>query len=146
VAIGADAAAPPPPGSAWQTPDVSLLEPLHAEVPLFPLKTLPPFWGDWCGHVADGAGVAADYVAMTLLTAAAGLIGGKRRVSPAPAWTEPCVLWTALVGPPSSGKTRAMEAALAPAYALHDELVAATEAQQRRHLKVRETARAEAWW
>jgi len=143
-----DGSMPPlPAGTAWDDPDLSLLQPQHGSVPAFPVQALPPFWGDWCGHVAAGAGVPVDYVAMTLLTAAAGLIGGKRRVSPAPAWTEPCVLWTALVGPPSSGKTPAMEAALGPVHALHDELAAGNEAHQRRHLKARETARAERrWW
>ncbi|WP_178134124.1 DUF3987 domain-containing protein [Vineibacter terrae] len=135
------------PDAGWPEPDRTLLDGSPGDRPVFPAELLPPFWRDWCQDMAHGTGVAVDHVALALLTAAAGLLGGARRVSPAPAWTEPCVLWAALVGAPSSGKTAAMEAALRLVRALSDDLGAQNEALRRRHVTAQETARAEdGWW
>ncbi|HKU96765.1 MAG TPA: DUF3987 domain-containing protein [Vineibacter sp.] len=111
--------------SIWPAPDMSLLTEGREDLPDFPLDVLPPFWGRWVPATARGANASADHVALSLLSAAASLIGGIRRVAPSPAWSEPCVLWTALVGPPSSGKTPAMNAALRLMRALDTALAAA---------------------
>ena len=42
-------------------------------------------------------------------TVTAALIGNARRVAPTPAWEEPAILWTVLVGVPSSGKSPALD-------------------------------------
>src|SRR5262245_796927 len=68
--------------------------------PAFPIDILPRLWGAWCEGAARGAGTSVDYVALGLLGSTASLVGGSRRVTPAPGWSEPCILWTALVGPP----------------------------------------------
>ncbi len=119
---------------------------VHApiEPPAFPVDVLPPLWGDWCRRAARTAGAPIDYVAMSLLTAAASLIGGARRVSPVPAWREPCVLWTALVGTPSSGKSRGMQAALGLVRQLQLDLGTTGENAYRRHAAAREVARVHA--
>ncbi|TWT05959.1 DUF3987 domain-containing protein [Reyranella sp. CPCC 100927] len=96
----------------WPTPDMSLLHEGRQDLPDFPLDVLPPFWGQWVPTTARGACASTDHVALSLLSAAASLIGSARRVAPSPVWSEPCVLWTALVGPASSGKTPAMNTAL----------------------------------
>jgi hypothetical protein len=144
----------------WPTPLLALLDDRRGGLPVFPVDVLPLFWRTWAVDAARGASASVDHVALSLLTAAAGLIGGARRIAPSPSWSEPCILWTALVGPPSSGKTPAMETALrlvrglepAPgtAYAETDRQSNAdlTAAQQRwhaprRHLTVSDT-RAEA--
>ncbi|WP_245228703.1 DUF3987 domain-containing protein [Pontixanthobacter sp. CEM42] len=66
--------------------------------------------------VADGTASPIDYPAIGYLTACASLIGGKRKVRPYQAsnWTEPCILWAAAVGDPSSRKSPALEAVIAP--------------------------------
>lgn len=91
---------------AWPKIDLGLLDERHGAPPAFPLDVLPAFWRRWTQGAMARSGAPADYVALSLLTAVPGL-----RVMPAPGWAEPCILWTALVGPPSCGKTPAVEAA-----------------------------------
>jgi len=132
---------------AWPEPDFSLLDGRHRDLPTFPPAVLPRFWRDWCHDASRGIGVPLDDVALALLTTGAGLIGGARRISPVPMWSEPCVLWTALVGGPASGKTSAMDAVLRLVRALDNELADTNAALHRRHVTERETARAEeGWW
>jgi hypothetical protein len=94
----------------WPEVDLSLLDERHGAPPPFPLDVLPPFWRRWTQDAAAEAGAPADYVALSLLTAAGSLMP-DRQVMAAPGWAEPCILWTTLVGPPSCGKTWGLEAA-----------------------------------
>ncbi|MCI1141932.1 DUF3987 domain-containing protein [Sphingomonas sp. WKB10] len=67
--------------------------------------------------LAAGAGAPVDYVAVGVLGVVASLVGAKRRVQPCtttPQWQEPCVLWVAPVGDPSSNKSPAIDAATGP--------------------------------
>ena len=71
--------------------------------------------------LAEGTGSPVDYVGCSLLAVAASLIGSKRRVQPfesAPLWRDPPVLWVALVGDPSSNKSPAVDAVVAPLRAI----------------------------
>lgn len=106
----------------WPQPDLSLLDDRRAERPAFPDDVLPPFWQAWARHVACGASAPIDYVALSLLTATSSLLGGIRHIAPLPSWREPFVLWTAMAGSPSSGRTPAMEAVLRLVRTLQDEL------------------------
>jgi hypothetical protein len=98
------------PHEAWPKMELNLLDERQDAPPSFPLDVLPPFWRTWTETATASTGAPADYVALSLLTAAGSLIPG-RRVMPSPGWAEPCILWSALVGPPSCGKTPAVEAA-----------------------------------
>ena len=95
---------------AWSRLDLRLLDEQTGAPPPFPLDVLPPLWRTWTEAAAASTGAPADYVALSLLTAVGSLVS-DRRVTPATGWVEPCILWTALVGPPSCGKTPAVEAA-----------------------------------
>lgn len=68
-----------------------------------------PIW-PLLSDFAEGAGSPVDYVALGFLTAAASLIGGKRKVRPYAEvdWQEPCILWGGLVGDPSANKSPAL--------------------------------------
>lgn len=92
----------------WGEIDAAFLEGTRLSVPAFPLDLLSPFWRDWVRDSARAAGAPVDYVALSLLAAVAGLGGAGAVVRMAPRWAEPLVLWQALVGPPSSGKSPAM--------------------------------------
>jgi hypothetical protein len=105
----------------WGEIDAALLEEMRLPVPAFPLELLPPFWRDWVHDTARSTGAAADYVVLSLLAAVAGLCGAGARVRLGPRWHEPLVLWQAMVGPPSSGKS--------PAIAPMRELLAALDAE-----------------
>jgi len=93
--------------------------------PTFPLEVLPSILRDFCGAVAEACDAPVDYVAVQLLTVAGAAIGASRCVCIKAGWWERPLLWTAVVAPPSSGKSPAQDAVAAPAYAqqrrLHDE-------------------------
>ncbi len=96
-----------PPGG-WGEIDPAFLDEARPPVPAFPLDVLPPFWRDWVGDTAGALGAPVDYVAQSVLAAVSGLCGAGVSVRVGPRWAEPLVLWQALVGAPSSGKSPAM--------------------------------------
>ena len=103
----ARAAAPPPP--PWPAVDPGLLEEGRPKLPAFPLKVFPGQWREWVKDAAQWAGSSEDYVAQALLASVAGLCGQGVSARITEAWSEPVILWQALVGGPSSGKTPALE-------------------------------------
>jgi hypothetical protein len=96
--------------AGWPAPDPSLLEDGRPVVPAFPLDALPQPWREWVSDTACGAGAPVDYVAQAVLGAVAGLCGAGVKACVTPSWSEPLVLWQALVGAPSAGKTPALDA------------------------------------
>src|SRR3981189_561053 len=96
--------------AGWPTPDPSLLEDGRPVVPAFPLDALPQPWREWVSDTACGAGAPVDYVAQAVLGAVAGLCGAGVKAYVTQSWSEPLVLWQALVGAPSAGKTPALDA------------------------------------
>jgi hypothetical protein len=103
----AKAAAPPPP--PWPAVDPGLLEEGRPKLPAFPLQVFPRQWREWVSDAAQWAGSSEDYVAQALLASVAGLCGQGVSARITEAWSEPVILWQALVGGPSSGKTPALE-------------------------------------
>lgn len=99
---------PAPKPVSWTNPDASLIDGDNADRPAFPGHLLGPYWDAWSQQVADSKCAPRDYVGASLITLAAALIGNARTVS-ALSWREPPILWTALVGNPSSGKSPAMD-------------------------------------
>jgi hypothetical protein len=110
------------PAGGWGEIDAAFLEEARPSVPAFPLDLLPAFWRGWVDDTAGALGVPADYVAQSVLAAVSGLGGAGACVRIGPRWSEPLVLWQALVGAPSSGKS--------PAMAAVRELLAALDAEQ----------------
>jgi len=104
AAFAAAQAAPPD----WGDVDLSILEEKRAAVPPFPLDLLPQPWRDWTSDTASSTAASVDYVAQTVLAALAGLCGAGVAVRITPAWCEPLVLWQAMVGEPSTGKSSAL--------------------------------------
>ena len=96
------------PQGGWGECDASLLDDSRPPVPPFPLEVLPTAWRTWVHDRACAAGAPVDYVAMSLIAAVGGLCGAGIHVQAAPGWIEPLVLWQALVGAPSSGKSPAI--------------------------------------
>jgi Protein of unknown function (DUF3987) len=94
----------------WGEPETSLLATRRMPAPRLPLDVFGPFWGDWIAASGEEKGAPADYIAAGLLSAASVLLGNSRWGSPWPGWKEPPVLWSALVGNPSSGKSPALDA------------------------------------
>lgn len=90
---------------AWTAP-LPLLDP-PPPMPGFPTQALGP-WADWCADQAEVVSAPVDFVAMSLLGVAGGVIANTRWGSPWPGWREPPVLNVGLVGLPSSGKSPAL--------------------------------------
>ena len=101
------AAAPPPP--PWPAIDPGLLEEGRPKLPAFPLQVLPHPWREWVKDAAHWAGSSEDYIAQALLASVAGLCGQGVSARITEAWSEPVILWQALVGGPSTGKTPALD-------------------------------------
>jgi hypothetical protein len=77
---------------------------------------VPQPWRDWIPDTERATGAPADYVLQSVLAGVAAVCGAGVRVRVTPAWDEPLVLWQAVVGEPSTGKS----AALAPMRRLLD--------------------------
>src|ERR1700704_2558224 len=104
----AKAAAPPPP--PWPAIEAGLLEEEgRPKLPVFPLNVFPGQWREGVRDAALWAGSSEDYVAQALLASVAGLCGQGVSARITEAWSEPLILWQALVGGPSSGKTPALD-------------------------------------
>src|SRR6266849_4303669 len=94
---------------AWPETDPSLLEEGRPALTDFPLQSLPPWWRAWVSETAHGTAAPVDYVVQALLASVAGVCGAGVLARITESWSEPVILWQALVGGPSSGKTPALE-------------------------------------
>ena len=100
----------------WRAPDLSVLDRRRVPVPAAPLAMVPQPWHDWIADTERATGAPADYILQSVLAGVTGVCGAGVRVRVTPAWDEPLVLWQAVVGEPSTGKS----AALAPVRRLLD--------------------------
>lgn len=93
---------------SWGRPDLSFLSERSHPAPAFPRQLLGAYWAEWCEETATGASAPYDYVAVGLLTVAGSLIGNAR-IAQVGDWKEPPILWTTLVGDPSTNKSPALD-------------------------------------
>ena len=125
----------------WRAIDASLLEEGRSAVPEFPLTRLPRPWRDWVADTARLAGAPTDYVAQALFAAVAGVCGAGVAAEVTPSWSEPLVLWQALVGGPSSGKSPALAAVRRLLGPIEDALRSDDDKRRGRHAARAEQAR-----
>ncbi|MFV2070699.1 MAG: DUF3987 domain-containing protein, partial [Pirellulales bacterium] len=78
----------------------------------FAVHVLPEPIRDFVIAGADSIGCGASFVALPLLCGLAGAVGATRWVQPRPDWTEPCVLWAAIVGESGTQKSPAQTMAI----------------------------------
>ncbi|MEH3159823.1 MAG: DUF3987 domain-containing protein [Sphingomonas taxi] len=107
----------------WPEPDLTVLTGGRTTPPEMPTDLFGSLW-PLVRDLAAGAGAPAEYVAVSIIAVAASLVGAKRAVKPfaTAGWQEPCVLWVAPVGDPSSNKSPAIDAATAPLKGMEREL------------------------
>jgi len=110
-----------------------------ANLPRFPLDTLPSWMTRQVDDVARQLQVPVDLPALLAIGALATVVAGKARLTVADGWVEQLNLYLAVAMPPSSGKSPAAKAMLAPVEELEAELVAshktaAAEAAQRKKI------------
>ena len=125
----------------WPAIDASLLREGRGAVPEFPLALLPQPWRDWVADTARSAGAPADYVAQAVLGAVAGVCGAGVAAQVTPSWSEPLVLWQALLGGPSSGKSPALAAVRRLLGPIEDALRSDDDKRRGRHAARAEQAR-----
>jgi hypothetical protein len=126
----------------WDEPDWSLLDDRRGELPEFPTDVLTPLWQRWLGRAAHGAGVTAGHVMVPLLSVASSLIGAARRVRASRSWSEPCSLWTSVVGWSGSGKTPGINVSKRAVSRIEQSRKGRIAELQRAHEKRTETAKA----
>jgi replicative DNA helicase len=107
------------------------------DLPPFPLHTLPAWMRSMAEDVARQQQVPIDLPALIGIGALATVCGGKIRVQVAAGWREHVNLYLAVAMPPSSGKSPAAKAMLAPVEQLEADLAklhtkTAMEAAQRK--------------
>lgn len=94
-------------------PDMGVLNMDPVEPPPFPLEVFRSI-APYLDRQAKSCSAPVDYVAGPFLSAAGVCIGNARHALPWHGWTEAPILWSAIVGDPSTKKTPAMQGILRP--------------------------------
>ena len=92
---------------------VSTSAPLVAYQP-FPVDALPEPLQSFVIQATEAVGCDYAFVALPLLAALASAVGNTRRIELKRVWSEPAIVWTAIVGDSGTMKSPAMELALRP--------------------------------
>ncbi len=134
--------------SLWGPADMSVLSAGRRAAPSMPPELFGDMW-PLLQDLAEAAGAPVDYVGMSLLAIGASLIGAKRWVKPYDVgpWKEPAILWCALIGDPSRGKSPVIDILKEPLKALEVEHAGAHQRALMEHEGSVERAKAEraAW-
>ncbi len=80
----------------------------------FPVDVLPEPCRQFVTEASSAIGCDASYVALPLLAVGAGVIGNARSIRLKQGWTEPAVIWGAIVGESGQQKSPAVDAVLRP--------------------------------
>lgn len=103
----------------------------------FPVAALPAAVAPFVAAAASAIGCDPSFVALPLLACLARAIGNKRVIRLKRTWTEPAILWAAIVGKSGTHKTPAIQTAMqflqrkqAEAIAQHDEALAQFEQEK----------------
>ncbi len=106
----------------------------------FPVDVLPEPIRSFVAGAAKAIGCDASYVALPLLSGLASAIGNTHRIALKRGWTEPAILWTAIVGESGTLKTPAFKLAMkairkaqAVAFKEHDAARATWETEHLRY-------------
>lgn len=80
----------------------------------FPLDALPDALRGFVVRGAQSIGCDPAYIVLPMLSALAAAIGNTRLIELKPGWTEPSIIWTAIVGESGTMKSPALALALQP--------------------------------
>jgi len=80
----------------------------------FPLEVLPQLVAGFVDSAARAIGCDPSFVALPLLAGLASAIGNARRIQLKRGWTEPAIVWAAIVADSGTLKSPALELALRP--------------------------------
>ncbi|QQE12724.1 DUF3987 domain-containing protein [Planctomycetota bacterium] len=91
-------------------PSVSVAVPQQYKA--FPTYALPEAVAQYVEQAAQSIGCDDAYVAMPLISALAAAVGNTQRIQLKNDWSEPCIIWTAVIGESGTHKTPAQRIAL----------------------------------
>lgn len=94
-------------------PTDPVAKPVEAEFLPFPIQCLPDPVRTFVVETANSMHCDPCFIILPLLAALAAAVGNSRRIRLKNTWTEPCILWTVIVGESGTMKSPALEAALA---------------------------------
>lgn len=80
----------------------------------FPVNVLPEPIRAYVKDAAKAIGCDASFIALPVLSGLASAIGNSHRISLKRGWSEPAIIWTAIVGESGTAKSPALEFALRP--------------------------------
>jgi len=80
----------------------------------FPVQALPEPAGSFVADASRAIGCDPSYVALPLLSALAAAIGNTRRVELKAGWSEPAIIWVAIIGESGTLKTPAFKLVVDP--------------------------------
>lgn len=80
----------------------------------FPVDVLPEPIRSFVTEAAKAIGCDASYIALPMLSGLASAIGNTHRIALKGSWTEPAIVWTAIVGDSGTAKSPALELGLRP--------------------------------
>lgn len=99
----------------WPEPDKKFLSAVLPASPDLPLhEVFDPVWVKWITEVADSKAAPPDYIVAGVLSVLSIVIGNTRWVTPWDGWTEPPIIWSMVIGAPSSSKSPTLDAVLGP--------------------------------
>ncbi len=78
----------------------------------FPVHVLPKVMRRYVEEAASAVGCDHSYVALPMLAALASVVGNKIRISIKKDWSEPCIIWSVIVGLSGTKKSPPLELAL----------------------------------
>jgi uncharacterized protein DUF3987 len=78
----------------------------------FPFDALPSRIGDYVRAASKAIGCESSFIALPMLAALARAIGNKRVIRLKRTWTEPAIIWAAIIGKSGTHKTPALQAAM----------------------------------
>lgn len=76
----------------------------------FPVDVLPEPFAGYVREASEAIGCDSSFIATSLLVSMAGAIGNTRVIEVKPGWTEPAVIFAALVGESGDSKSPALDA------------------------------------
>ncbi|MBW7989802.1 MAG: DUF3987 domain-containing protein [Planctomycetes bacterium] len=95
----------------------------------FPVDCIPEPGQTLIRNIAESVNVDISFPAAAYLAVCAGLIGASRKVQIKRGWYEPSIIWAAIIGRPSSGKTPAIDTIIEPLKSIEKRKIEAFEAE-----------------
>jgi hypothetical protein len=104
-----------PLGNELADSQTKLTKPMQSRVESFqpfPIEALPKTVAGFVRDAAEAIGCDPSFIALPLLVGFASAIGNSQRIQLKRGWTEPSILWGAIIGESGSTKSPALELAL----------------------------------